>query len=194
MCRSITSPVPQSVFRSTISGDGLHYCHAVDDHAISAVMFLGESFALESVPFASCFSYVPRNAPSLFEQARIPMDEKLDSERSVAALLELAVESWRFQKLFNKALTKLDLNEANRFTNQHRYFARKIDDCLGAIGMRLVSIEGQDFDVGAAATALNMADFGPDDRIVVDQMIEPIVMSERGVLRTGTVMLRRADQ
>jgi len=122
------------------------------------------------------------------------MDEKFDPERSVAALLELAVESWRFQKLFNKALTKLDAHEATRFTNQHRYFVKKIDECLNVTGLRLVSIEGQTFDVGAAATALNVADFGPDDHVVVDQMIEPIIMSEQGVLRTGTVMLRKAEQ
>ena len=41
-----------------------------------------------------------------------------------------------------------------------------------------------------AATALNAADFGPDDTLHVDQMMEPIVMGPAGVRRTGTMMLR----
>ncbi|WP_374545054.1 hypothetical protein [Rhodoblastus sp.] len=117
-----------------------------------------------------------------------------ESELTAAALIELAVEGWRFQKLFGRALSKLDAGEAARFTNQHRFFVRKIEHCLDTVGLRLVSIEGQAFDAGAAATALNLGDFGPDDRVVVDQMIEPIVMNENGLLRAGTVMLRKAEQ
>jgi hypothetical protein len=122
------------------------------------------------------------------------MDEKSEPDRSFPALLELAVEGWRFQKLFTKALAKLDPAEAARFVNQHRFFARKIDAALAAVGVRFVSIEGEPFDVGTAVTALNLADFGPGEQVVVDQMIEPIVMSQTGLLRTGTVILRKADQ
>jgi hypothetical protein len=46
---------------------------------------------------------------------------------------------------------------------------------------------------GAAATALNLGDFDADDQLVIDQMIEPIVMSASGLLRTGTMMLRKAQ-
>ncbi len=42
-----------------------------------------------------------------------------------------------------------------------------------------------------AATALNVADFGPEDELFVDQMIEPVVMGADGVRRTGTMMLRK---
>jgi hypothetical protein len=122
------------------------------------------------------------------------MDGIGESDRSFAALVELAIEGWRFQRLFAKALTKLDPVEAERFVNQQRFFARKIGDAIAAVGVRFVSIEGEQFDVGAAATALNLADFGPGEQVVVDQMIEPIVMGQTGLLRTGTVMLRRAEQ
>ena len=83
---------------------------------------------------------------------------------------------------------------SNRFVNQHRYFARRIDDCLETVGLRLVTLEGQTYDTGTAATALNIADFGSDDMLVIDQMIEPIVMNDTGLLRTGKVMLRKASQ
>jgi len=111
-----------------------------------------------------------------------------------AVLLDLAMEGWRFQKLFTRALSKLDAGEAPRFSNQHRYFVRRIGDCLQEVGIRLVNLEGQPYDTGSAVTAVNIADFEPEDSLVVDQMIEPIVMNEAGLLRPGTVTLRKAGQ
>jgi hypothetical protein len=122
------------------------------------------------------------------------MNEKTYKDGTGGALLELALESWRFQKLFVRAMSKLDAGESLRFANQHRYFVRRIEDCLVSQGLRLVSIEGQSYDTGTAVTALNIGDFGPNDILVVDQMIEPIVMNESGLVRTGTVTLRKNDQ
>jgi hypothetical protein len=109
------------------------------------------------------------------------------------AVLELALEGWKFQKLFVRALAKMDAFEALRFTNQHRYFVKRLGDCLGDVGLRFVNIEGQPYDSGTAVTALNVSDFEPDDALVVAEMIEPIVMNASGLVRTGTVMLKRAS-
>ena len=109
------------------------------------------------------------------------------------SLLELALEGWRFQRLFSRALTKLDVMEAARFTNQHRYFVGKIESCLGDAGLRLVTLDGQPFDTGTAATPLNIDEFGPDDVLVVAETIEPTVMNSAGLLRMGTVMLKKAN-
>ncbi len=118
----------------------------------------------------------------------------IETSTAELALLELAIEGWRFQKLFTRALGKLDAGEAIRFSNQHRFFVRRIEECLQAVGLRLVSLEGQPFDVGTAAKALNLADFNSRDDLVVEQMIEPVVMNEAGLVRVGTVMLRKADR
>ncbi|TXN77968.1 hypothetical protein FV234_23260 [Methylobacterium sp. WL8] len=111
-----------------------------------------------------------------------------------AVLLDLALEGWRFQKLFARAMTKLDAGEALRFANQHRYFVRRIGESLQSVGIRLENVEGEPYDAGSAVTAINIADFEPDDELVVDQMIEPIVMNAAGLLRPGTVTLRKAGQ
>jgi hypothetical protein len=110
------------------------------------------------------------------------------------AIVELAIESWRFQKLFGRALAKLDAGESLRFSNQHRYFIKKIEDCLDTIGFRLVNLEGQTYEHGSAVSALNVGDFNEEDDLVVDQMIEPIVMGREGLLRPGTVVLRKAEK
>ena len=110
------------------------------------------------------------------------------------ALVDLAVESWRFQKLFMRAVNKLDAGELPRYASQHRYFVKRIDECMARAGLTIVNLEGQAYDPGAAVTALNIGDFGPEDELVVDHMIEPVVMKANGLLRPGTVMLRKADQ
>ena len=110
------------------------------------------------------------------------------------ALIDVSVEGWRFAKVFARLLDKLDPWEAGRYTNQARYFAKKIDDGLETFGLRIVSLEGQPYDPGMAVSALNIADFGPDDVLMVDQMVEPVVMGPEGLVRGGTVMLARVAQ
>jgi len=71
---------------------------------------------------------------------------------------------------------------------------KRLEESLGATGLRIVNLEGQPYDPGMAATALNIADFGPEDRLLVDQMIEPIIMSDAGLVKTGTIMVRKFEK
>ena len=109
------------------------------------------------------------------------------------SLIEIAVESWRFSRLFARLVNKLDAGEGGRYVNQLRYFQKKVEESLDATGLKLVNVEGQPFDPGMAASALNIADFGPDDALLVDQMVEPIIMGPEGLRKQGTVMLRKVS-
>jgi hypothetical protein len=111
--------------------------------------------------------------------------------RSEQTLIDMAVESWRFSRLFARLVTRVDAGEANRYLNQLRYFQKKLEDSLDASGMRLVNVEGHPFDPGMAASALNLGDFEPEDSLLVDQMVEPIIMGPNGLKREGTVLLRK---
>ena len=107
------------------------------------------------------------------------------------SLLDIAVESWRFSRLFARVVNKLDAGEAGRYVNQLRYYQKKVEDSLSASGFKQVNVEGQLFDPGMAVTALNVGDFGPDDELIVDQMLEPIILDQDGLKKQGTVMLRK---
>jgi len=107
------------------------------------------------------------------------------------SLIDMAVESWRFARLFSRVVNKLDAGESSRYVNQLRYFQRKLEESLDANGLKLVNVEGQPYDPGMAASALNAGDFGPDDELLVDQMVEPIIMGPEGLRKQGTVMLRK---
>jgi len=109
------------------------------------------------------------------------------------SLIDVAVESWRFSRLFARIVSKLDAGESVRYTNQLRYFQKKIEGSLQSNGLKLVNIEGQPYDPGIAASALNVGDFGPEDVLFVDQMVEPIIMGPDGLRKQGTVMLRKVE-
>lgn len=116
-----------------------------------------------------------------------------NSEQMEQSLIDIAVESWRFSRLFGKVVSKLDAGESGRYVNQLRYFQRKVEESLDSSGLKLVNIEGQPYDAGMAASALNLGDFSPDDVLLVDQMVEPIIMGPNGLRKQGTVMLRKVE-
>jgi hypothetical protein len=107
-------------------------------------------------------------------------------------LIDIALDSWRFARLFDRVLGKLDAGDAPRYASQLRYFMKRLDESLEAAGLRIVSLVGQPYDTGVAASALNLGDFDPEDQLVIDQMIDPVLMSADGVVKTGTVIVRRA--
>ena len=107
------------------------------------------------------------------------------------AIISLAVESWLFCRVFDRLMQKLDAGEQNRYRNQYHWFLKKVEEALEQAELRIVNIEGHPFDPGLAATALNLEDFGADDVLIVDQMLEPIIMGKDELVRTGTVILRK---
>ena len=109
------------------------------------------------------------------------------------SLIDIAVESWRFSRLFGKVVSRLDAGESGRYINQLRYFQKKVEENLESSGLKLVNVEGHPYDAGIAASALNLGDFGPDDVLLVDQMVEPIIMGPNGLRKEGTVMLRKVE-
>jgi hypothetical protein len=110
------------------------------------------------------------------------------------ALVSVTVESWRFARLFARVLGKLDAGEQARFHGQFRWYLNRLREELDAAGLKLVDLEGQRFDPGAAASPLNAGDFAPDDLLVVDQMVEPTIVGPGGVVHAGTVLLRKVEQ
>lgn len=121
----------------------------------------------------------------------MPPDENASSDQLACALMDIAVDSWRFSRLFVRVLEKLDAGEASRYSNQVRYFQKRVEACLDVAGLKIVNVEGQRFEPGMAASALNIGDFGPDDSLLVEQMLEPIIMGPEGLRKQGTVMLRK---
>jgi len=108
-------------------------------------------------------------------------------------VISMAVESWRFGRVFDRLLLKLDAGEQSRYKNQFRWFIKKVEKALEQAELRIVNVEGLPFDPGMAATPLNIDEFDAKSALVVDQMLEPIIMGKEGLVRTGTVTLRKVE-
>lgn len=110
------------------------------------------------------------------------------------AVIGMAVESWRFARLFSRLLQKIDITEQQRYANQFNFFLKSMEENVERAGMRLINLVGQPYDPGMAASAINLVDFAPDDALVVEQMIEPIIMNKDGVVKQGTIVVGKVSR
>ena len=65
---------------------------------------------------------------------------------------------------------------------------------MSIANISIVDLTGEDYDPGMAVTPLNIEDFSLDDDLVVDKMIEPIILIDGNLKKTGTVMLGRKSK
>ena len=108
-------------------------------------------------------------------------------------LINIAVDSWRFSRIFLRALGKLDAGEANRYLSQFKYYLEKLEENLATADIKLVNLEGQAYDSGMAVKAINISDYSTDDVLIIEQMLEPVIMGTEGLLREGTVTLQKVQ-
>ena len=122
------------------------------------------------------------------------MDERnMYNEQLEQAIVDMAVEAWRFRRVFNKAMSKLDAGESTRYLSQFNWFVRKVQEALEKANMRIFNIEGQEYDPGQAVVPMNIDDFEEEDILYVDQLIEPIIMKDDRVVKTGSAILGRMN-
>lgn len=114
-------------------------------------------------------------------------------DRLKESVISMAVESWRFGRVFERLLTKLDAGEQSRYKSQFRWYIKKVEEALEQADLRIVNVEGHPFDPGMAATPLNIEEFNAEDFLVVDQMLEPIIMGKDELVKTGTVTLKKVE-
>ena len=110
------------------------------------------------------------------------------------SIIAVASELFRFQRVFEKAVSKLDVEDREKYMSQFSWFSKKVSKALDEAGLRLLSLDGQLYDPGMAATPLNIDDFEAEDNLYVAQTIEPIIMQQNVVIKTGTVILGRAPR
>ena len=112
---------------------------------------------------------------------------------SVQPLMEIAVEAWRLDRVVDKALQRMSPMDAERLVGQYRWFRRKVDAAMEDAGLRAVDLTGQAYSIGMAVTALNMDEFDDDEDLTVAQMVEPVILFDGRVMRTGAVILEREE-
>jgi len=107
-------------------------------------------------------------------------------------LIEVLLDAWKLSQAFARLIARLSPEDGARYAGQLRYFHKRASDLLGEAGLKLVVLDGQPFEPGAAASPLNIADFSASDELIVAQTIEPIILDQAGsLIRPGTVILSK---
>jgi len=83
------------------------------------------------------------------------------NEQMEQSLIDLAVESWRFSRLFGKVVSKLDAGESGRYINQLRYFQKKVEENLDSNGLKLVKRRGAALRRGDGGIRLELGRLRP---------------------------------
>ena len=109
-------------------------------------------------------------------------------------LVTIASELHRFRGVFVKAISKLEMEEQSKYISQFQWFAKRVTRALDDAGLRMVVPDGSLYDPGMAVTPLNLEDFEADDTLYVVQTMEPIIMCDDAVIKTGTVILGRVEE
>ena len=117
----------------------------------------------------------------------------VNQEELLKSIVDIAVEAWRFRRVFEKAMQKMEINDRKKYLSQFAWFTKKIDAALENANLRTVNLKGELYDVGMAVSAVNIDEFEPDDRLFVAQMLEPIIMDSTSIIKIGTVVLGRIE-
>ncbi len=96
------------------------------------------------------------------------------------------------RRVLSKALEKISFEDQKKYSSQFAWFTKRVDQALESAGFKLVNLEGMLYDPGQAVTPLNLDDFDNDEQLFVIQMVEPTIIKEGIVIKTGTVLLGRA--
>lgn len=110
------------------------------------------------------------------------------------SIVDIMSETYRFKKVFLKAMSKLDVNDQQKYDSQFAWFTKRVDKAAENAGLSIMDLTGQEYDPGMSVTALNIEDFDPDDELFVEQMMEPVIMKGDQIQKIGTVLLGRIEK
>lgn len=119
---------------------------------------------------------------------------KNDTAELQASLVSIASEMFRFQHVFEKIVSRLEIDEQKKYLSQYAWFSKRVYQALDLAGLRLIDITGELYDPGMAVSALNLEDFDANDTLFVVQMMEPIIMCGTEIAKIGTVILGRIER
>lgn len=106
--------------------------------------------------------------------------------------LEFVLELQRFPGIINKMLMDLSPDKQKKYSGSVKWFFQKADEFIANNGVSFIAPSGV-YDIGLPVSALNLSDFEKDANLVIDQVIEPVVMYDGKVVKTGTVLLKKAE-
>ena len=102
---------------------------------------------------------------------------------------ELCVEYWKLERLAWRMIEEVDPKKSNRFAGQVKFAARQLEVLCSRFDIKLVDFSGQEFKDGMPVPADNLSDFPETTSLIIEKPLEPAVIRNGKVIRSGRVLL-----
>lgn len=103
---------------------------------------------------------------------------------------EVLIEDFRFTRSFRSAVDKLFAEEKKKYESAYNFHRIKMEEFAKIFNLRMIFFDGKEYDDGMPVTPLNIGEFGKDDILIVQQTIEPTILTLDGsIVKVGTVIL-----
>ena len=121
--------------------------------------------------------------------------EKMNTDNQKFIIAELVVEEYRFLKSYLSMMSKLFAEETTKYKSAYQFHVDKIMDILNRSDMKIVDLTNKPYDDGLSIIALNMEDFDKSDKLIISQVIEPLIIStiDGSIIKSGTVILEKIE-
>lgn len=119
--------------------------------------------------------------------------EKTDFYGDIA---DYVFESWRLRQYTADLVGKVINSQIQkRGFNQIRRFDKHSTAALEKLGVEVLDFTGEKFDTGLPVYPINLDDFQPDTKLVVEMMLEPTIKKKDSaeILKKGAVVVGRAN-
>lgn len=114
--------------------------------------------------------------------------------REISALAELAAEYWKLLRNYDHVVAAAPENLKAGLVAQANFGTRRLTSILGNSGMHIETFEEQLYSPNLPITAVNAEDFSGGEPALVEQTLEPAIISGTTPVRFGRVYLRPATR
>ena len=119
-----------------------------------------------------------------------PRDVFPEIEAARSQVAEIAGDAWRLAKLLERVERKLQGADRDRCRIRREDCLNKLKRSLADFGVRLIDLEGRDYEAGVAIEPVGMDRFPGRRDWVIEAMIEPIVMGPKGLIKQGVARVK----
>ena len=117
-----------------------------------------------------------------------------DGEEKFNSLVDLIVESWRFNRFAQNFVENTDDPKfQKRAFNQIKRLENSVQSALEAYNLNVVNFTGEKYEPGLPILPINLGDFNADDELVIEMMIEPTIKiaDTAEIVRKGAAVLKK---
>lgn len=114
------------------------------------------------------------------------------SQKTTQALVLVTSEWFKAARRLSRLTREATPARAGREHAQLDYARRRIEAALAEIGLLMVTHDGADYSPQIPAEPVNPEDFDSEERLVVQETLEPTVVLDGRVIARGRVILARA--